>query len=744
MRFVPGQRRLELAAGEFARFGEPFSRHVAAGRYWRTEAGREWHELLRQKMKNADVGGVSRWTFETPVRAVIVKNGWTLVVDGRADQMRRPLEAGEPVEVREVKTVMETLPRPVSYWRETRRAFFSQLALYCLGFAQMPENAGRVVRGTLVLVEPATGVIQELSFDDAPLEWLETETCLLTHFAETRWTSRLRLENLRLLTPFRETRPECVDAADRLASLPSGVVLIEAPTGFGKTLLALGDALRRLRDGEVSRVVYVTGKNSGRLQVFREMERLVEPGTLRTLTLHSREEHALPGLPQPPEVWRENWRRYGIDPNAIFDGGRTSLADVRELGLHSGVPPWEITRALLPLAELILCDYNYVFSPRQAGVLVGMTGWDAGTTLLVVDEAHNLPARAAAARSVEASADDAWRALDALLGAGAPNAWRRLWEAWVDFLAALPMADSPPFESIFKARSLCEEITRLWCERPPFGLDLERETMDALEIPALMLTALDGGFDEDNDRPDHALADAENHLTWSPRLGCLRVEHLDASEAIGFTLRQFHRALLMSATLSPMDDFEATCGLAACESARLDCSAPWRMDAYKVIVDARVDTRLKSRERHARTTAETVIALAAAEPVVVFFPSYRYAQSIAVYIAAIDPGLRVAIQPAGANPAQNADFIAEALLTANALFFVMGGSLAEGIDLLGGRIFRAMVVSPGLPDVTPPRSALMELLRRRKAADPFREIYLIPAMRKVNQALGRLVRAPGQ
>jgi Rad3-related DNA helicase len=38
----------------------------------------------------------------------------------------------------------------------------------------------------------------------------------------------------------------------------------------------------------------------------------------------------------------------------------------------------------------------------------------------------------------------------------------------------------------------------------------------------------------------------------------------------------------------------------------------------------------------------------------------------------------------------------------------------------------------------------MELLRRRKAADPFREIYLIPAMRKVNQALGRLVRAPGQ
>jgi Rad3-related DNA helicase len=38
----------------------------------------------------------------------------------------------------------------------------------------------------------------------------------------------------------------------------------------------------------------------------------------------------------------------------------------------------------------------------------------------------------------------------------------------------------------------------------------------------------------------------------------------------------------------------------------------------------------------------------------------------------------------------------------------------------------------------------MAALERNGDPDAFRAVYLIPAMRKVNQALGRLVRGPGQ
>jgi len=75
---------------------------------------------------------------------------------------------------------------------------------------------------------------------------------------------------------------------------------------------------------------------------------------------------------------------------------------------------------------------------------------------------------------------------------------------------------------------------------------------------------------------------------------------------------------------------------------------------------------------------------------------------------------------------------------------VLGSSFAEGIDLLGGRISHAMVVGPALPEVNAVQRARLAAcapLGRDAAA---RRVYQIPGIQKVNQALGRLVRAPGQ
>jgi Rad3-related DNA helicase len=656
-----------------------------------------------------------------------------------------------PLVVREIKTVSESLPRPAAHWRENRPAFFTQLALYCHGLSQIPAHTKRGVTGVLVLAEPATGIIQEVPLDGAPSAWLAPRASRFARFAESRWNSRLRLEHLRLLNPFAESRAEWDVAAGQLAAENAPAILLEAPTGFGKTSLALVDALHHLRDGEVSRIVYVTGKNSGRLQVLRELSRLTEPGALRALTLHSRAEHEVAGVPREPEVWVQNWRRAAIDPGALFDSGETELAAVRALGERVGVPPWEITKTLLPLAELILCDYNYVFSPWQAGVLGGMDGWDPAATLLIADEAHNLPERAAEARSIVCDAARAADALDALRYAGVRGGWLREWEAWAEFLAALPQANALEPLALYLARDHCAEITRLWEEQNPLHYELPQDTIDALERPAQLLPILE--------------ASPENYFFWSPRPRCFRAACLDAAVETGETLRAFHRAVLMSATLSPPNDFAEAVGLSLAASANtpptappsrpptalappdsvfLSVAAPWRFDAYEVAADVRVDTRLKSRERHFRATAESVLSLAAAEPAAVFFPSFAYAETIKTYIAALDSGFQVFVQPRGATPDENAAFLTEALLLAHAIFLVAGGGLAESVDMLGGRITRAMVVSPCLPEVSAERAAKMALRERAGDGDPFRSAYLLPALRKVNQALGRLVRAPDQ
>jgi Rad3-related DNA helicase len=164
-------------------------------------------------------------------------------------------------------------------------------------------------------------------------------------------------------------------------------------------------------------------------------------------------------------------------------------------------------------------------------------------------------------------------------------------------------------------------------------------------------------------------------------------------------------------------------------------------------VDARVDTRLRSRERHYATTAETIRLFAAgqARPVAVFFPSYDYAEAVRVYLEALDSGLRVMAQPRGADLAAQTAFLDEALLTAHAIFFVLGGSFAEGIDRLGGEVERAMVVGPALPEPHAINEAKRARIEETRGLDEaFRRTYLAPGILKVAQALGRLVRAPGQ
>jgi Rad3-related DNA helicase len=112
----------------------------------------------------------------------------------------------------------------------------------------------------------------------------------------------------------------------------------------------------------------------------------------------------------------------------------------------------------------------------------------------------------------------------------------------------------------------------------------------------------------------------------------------------------------------------------------------------------------------------------------------------------VAPHLRVALQPRARDLAAQNAWVEESLRDADALLLVLGSSFTEGIDSLGGRVTHAMAVGPALPEVNAVQEArlaeaISSGLTREEA---FRRIYQIPGMTKVNQALGRLVRAPGQ
>jgi Rad3-related DNA helicase len=266
-------------------------------------------------------------------------------------------------------------------------------------------------------------------------------------------------------------------------------------------------------------------------------------------------------------------------------------------------------------------------------------------------------------------------------------------------------------------------------------------------------------------------------LLWVPREGELEFTCVDAAPAMGETLRQFGGTILMSATLQPYDSMAAACGLAEVGrgvpsalpdggqgTARptyttLHAPTPWRAGAYDVAVDLRVETTYKQRANYYGTTAATIEELhrasasqpstlnpqlAAAPAIAVFFPSYAYAESVQRALDHSGSVLRVALQPRLPDLAAQAAWVEESLVLADALFLVLGSSFAEGIDLLGGRVTHAMVVGPALPEVNAVQKARLDALAGLGREAAFRRVYQIPGLQKVNQALGRLVRAPGQ
>ena len=127
-----------------------------------------------------------------------------------------------------------------------------------------------------------------------------------------------------------------------------------------------------------------------------------------------------------------------------------------------------------------------------------------------------------------------------------------------------------------------------------------------------------------------------------------------------------------------------------------------------------------------------------------FFPSYAYAEAVLRALENNGSVLRVALQPKLPDLTAQTAWIEENLALADALFLVLGSSFAEGIDLLGGRVTHAMVVGPALPEVNAVQKARMDALAGLGRDASFRRVYQIPGLQKVNQALGRLVRAPGQ
>ena len=862
MQFSLETKSASLSVGEFAGFtlGPQESGGGPQG-LWRAQLGQHWHNELRTRTLADSPSAL----FEVVIDGRLTHRGWTFVLNGRIDQVVGNLLREIKTVMRPLPMDEATLRAdyPAYFLQLAAYAVLVRVSShnshpFCRATARTNPGLAAASSGTtlnrsalhaeLLFVEANSGLSQTIAltpFDealvfhqlDALVEFLnlrlraterrrslvfhpafkelragqETiQTDLLTAFLpgdgqdkHRAGSGRQRCSSFALVS--QSENPGQTPGRQQSATVPhSATLFFEAPTGYGKTGCVMEFALGQLRAGRFARLIWLTGKSTGQLQVVQTLQRMTAPvqsnligyaGPLAFWQVRNKAEHCVnhtfhcvrDGCDYLKDC-AERWPTSGLAKFYLDDTQPHDLATLHAAGRNAQICPYEITRAALPFNDVWIGDFNYVFAPENRGLFFDQPGFDPAETLLVIDEAHNLPSRVAGAHSHRARESDARLLLAELDHLRAPAPLVLALAEWTRLLASLQPAESldPAVEA--EVQELVAKLANLTGTSPlDYAALGPRHSESLWQFAAL----------------EEFLADSKlTKLLWVAKEGELEFTCVDAAPAIGETLRSFGGAILMSATLQPYAEFGAACGLmresCGSELARdiqsvasklaptgyttLSALTPWRAGAYDVAVDVRVDTTFRQRANYYGTTAATVEELhrSAALPgdgrdkhragssavakatgqtpgaqqgatgsqqrcaIAVFFPSYAYADSVLRALENSGSVLRVALQPRQSELAAQTAWVEESLVLADALFLVLGSSFAEGIDLLGGRVTHAMVVGPALPEVNAVQKARMDAQNGLGRDAAFRRVYQIPGLQKVNQALGRLVRAPGQ
>ncbi len=571
----------------------------------------------------------------------------------------------------------------------------------------------------------------------------------------------LRLPSLaKLKFPYgrrREGQNEFMSAVYRAASR-GGVLFAAAPTGTGKTVSALYPALLALGRAKCDKVFYFTPKTTTAIAAAECIELCVKGGAIiRAVQLSAKEK-----LCESGTVCRDDKRlckrcasnRLSEAVLALY-GAQISVvgaADIESFARKFSVCPHELALSYAELADVVIGDVNYLFSPSA---YIRRFFTRGGSYTYLIDEAHNLPDRAREMYSAEISEEELIApALDGVLGEHSRVAEisRRLTKIFYDtlypylkdevlrdgngntvartHLSEIPPALFEPFES-----AVAEIEAEIFDNR--FAKDEEKPArmkylyayLAKLETVLSVMNCFDSKYE--------MFIFYENEKIQA-KLFCI-----DPSDRIAERLDTGRAAIFFSGTFSPLHYYKSTLGGDG-SSESLELGSPFASEQLSVSIMDKVSTRFSEREDTLGAVCRVIAATVSARRgnYMVFSPSFDYSEALAKAFSAKYPKIRVMVQKKGMKDSEKREFLAafekedKSYLIA---FCVMGGIWSEGIDLVGDSLIGAVIIGIGLPRLSYEREAMANYYQDKY--EEGREFaYIYPGMNRVLQAAGRVIR----
>ncbi|RDU35779.1 ATP-dependent DNA helicase [Neobacillus piezotolerans] len=692
--------------------------------------GTKAHQFVQKGYKEGDVK-------EVPLRISVNHEGIDFIIDGRCDGLL--VEDGQLVidEIKSNSLNLETIEHasyPV-HWAQAK--CYAYIVASEKGLSTIKVRLTYVNRDTYALKcfdqifssEELHNFFQNLIIDFAP-------------YAKLRISLKERLDNSAqgLAFPFDVYRPgqKAVAGAVYRAINGEADLFINAPTGIGKTISTLYPAVKALGEGRISHVFYITARTTTRKAAEQALNLMSSKGLqLAAVTLTAKEKICFndgQGCQMGNCSFASGYydRINGAVLDILNNGTFMGREDIEKFALKHHVCPFEFSLDLAYLADVVICDYNYIYDPRVS--LKRLFDDKKKRAALLIDEAHNLPDRAREmfSASLAKSLFLAVKRDFKILSPGLAKAASAVNQFFIDTRKRAAgesefLLDGLPEGLVDTVRSFAGEAEKQLGSEP---------------APSDLL--LDAYFNAQSFLRAEGMADERFAFYSKLRQGefSINIHCLDPSVLLRKAGKGFRAKIFFSATLVPPDFFREMLGGEEGDSF-LSVSSPFDASQTDVFIEP-LSTRYRDRDRSYERIAETIRMLLAERPgnYFCFFPSYLFMERVAECLKP-DDEVTFIIQQSNMGEGERNEFLSlfkEGSNRSLVGFAVLGGIFSEGIDLPGDKLNGVIIVGVGLPQLSFER----DLLKRHFSSgglDGYDYAYTYPGMVKVLQAGGRLIRS---
>ncbi|WMJ90041.1 ATP-dependent DNA helicase [Anaerocolumna sp. MB42-C2] len=715
-----------------------------------TDAMQEGSRIHRKIQKQMG----SEYSAEFPLSIIVPitceEITFDLCVEGRADGIISRPEENPAIVIDEIKGVymeLSHLEKPVPVHR-------AQAMCYAYIYAGIYDHKEIGIRLTYCNLESESLKYFHETFTYEQLNsWFMNLVEEYGKWAawQIRWNS-IRNSSIKALEfpfPYRFGQKELVTNVYKTI-IRDKRLFIEAPTGVGKTISTIFPTIKAMGEELVSKIFYLTAKTITRTVAEETFQKFKESGLLsKSVTITAKDKICILDKSNCNPVSCERAKgHYDRVNDAVYDLLINENDISRDLILNYAekhkVCPFEMCLDVTNWADVIICDYNYVFDPNVY-LRRFFLGEKKNDYVFLIDESHNLVDRAREMYSAVLYKNQflSVKKIVKLIETNnhvpkpynGPKLEKRLEVCNSDLLKLKRSCDN--CSVINDITDFVLHLMRLMTEYEEYLTEFpDSEGRD--EIVGLFMDIR------------HFLSIYEiysdKYITYTDydEQGEFRIKLLcmDPSDNLKACLEKGKSAVFFSATLLPIQYYKEQLGGRE-EDYAVYAPSPFPSENRLLMIGSDVSTKYSRRNKEEyEKIVEYLIAFTGARKgnYMVFFPSYQMLNQVAELAEGKLEGM--VIQTNNMTEIEKEEFLQNFTLDPDKSrigFCVMGGIFSEGIDLKNDRLIGAVIVGTGLPMVGNERELFRKFYDNRNGRG-FDYAYLYQGMNKVLQSAGRVIR----